>query len=157
MENKIQCQYQARRNQAYVHFSAATEACWKTTLFRSLRLKKLMKKLAQVMNILFLVQIMCFCCRFDDSFLFLGSDGNADLCFTDPEAQSDPQTGSPPREQSAGSRKQTGDNEFSNIMAELSERKSKLFRSSASAAKKKNSLGILSEPTPENSVVSVYY
>lgn len=86
--------------------------------------------------------------------VFLGSDGNADLCFTDPEAQSDPQTGSPPREQSAGSRKQTGENEFSNIMAELSERKSKLFRSSASAAKKKNSLGVTSEPSAENTVVS---
>ncbi|XP_074035867.1 phosphofurin acidic cluster sorting protein KrT95D [Leptinotarsa decemlineata] len=78
-----------------------------------------------------------------------GSDGNADICFTDPEAQSDPQTGSPPREQSAGSRKQTGDNEFSNIMQELSERKSKLFRSSASSAKKKNSLSVSSEPPIE--------
>lgn len=87
--------------------------------------------------------------------MIIGSDGNADLCFTDPEAHSDPQTGSPPREQSAGSRKQTGENEFSNIMAELSERKSKLFRSSASAAKKKNSLGIPSEPTAENSLVSI--
>lgn len=27
-----------------------------------------------------------------------GSDGNPDLCWTDHEAQSDPQTGSPPRE-----------------------------------------------------------
>lgn len=88
-----------------------------------------------------------FCCR------RLGSDGNADLYFTDPEGQSDPQTGSPPREQSAGSRKQTGENEFSNIMAELSERKSKLFRSSASAAKKKNSIGLPPESTAENIVV----
>ncbi|KAJ8980677.1 hypothetical protein NQ317_013289 [Molorchus minor] len=68
---------------------------------------------------------------------YSGSDGNADVCFTDPEAQSDPQTGSPPREQPIGSRKQTGDNEFANIMQELSERKSKLFRSAASSAKRR--------------------
>ncbi|XP_018563030.1 phosphofurin acidic cluster sorting protein 1 isoform X3 [Anoplophora glabripennis] len=82
-----------------------------------------------------------------------GSDGNADICFTDPEAQSDPQTGSPPREQSGGSRKHTGENEFANIMQELSERKSKLFRSSASSAKKKNSLSVSSEPAVESVVV----
>lgn len=79
-----------------------------------------------------------------------GSDGNADICFTDPEAQSDPQTGSPPREQSAGSRKHTGDNEFANIMQELSEKKSKLFRPSA---KKKNSLSVSSEPAAETVTV----
>ncbi|KAJ8925718.1 hypothetical protein NQ315_009565 [Exocentrus adspersus] len=81
-----------------------------------------------------------------------GSEGNADICFTDPEAQSDPQTGSPPREQSGGSRKHTGDNDFANIMQELSERKSKLFRSSASSAKKKNSLSVSSEPAAETVV-----
>lgn len=90
-------------------------------------------------------------------YFFLGSDGNADLYFTDPEAQSDPQTGSPPREQSAGSRKQTGENEFSNIMAELSEKKSKLFRSSASAAKKKNSIGVPPEQSMENIVVRPFH
>ncbi|KAJ8960245.1 hypothetical protein NQ318_003970 [Aromia moschata] len=84
-----------------------------------------------------------------------GSDGNADICFTDPEAQSDPQTGSPPRDQSVGSRKQTGDNEFANIMQELSERKSKLFRSSASSAKKKNSLSVSSEPAVEITLLSL--
>lgn len=87
----------------------------------------------------------------------LGSDGNADICFTDPEAQSDPQTGSPPRDQSAGSRKHTGENEFANIMQELSERKSKLFRSSASSAKKKNSLSVSLEPAVETIVVSTFY
>lgn len=82
-----------------------------------------------------------------------GSDGNADVCFTDPEGQSDPQTGSPPREQSAGSRKQTGESEFSNIMQEISEKKSKLFRTSASSAKKKNSLSVSSDvPVPEITV-----
>lgn len=75
-----------------------------------------------------------------------GSDGNADICYTDAEGQSDPQTGSPPRDQTASYRKQTGDNDFSNIMQELSERKSKLFRSSTSSAKKKNSLSVSSEP-----------
>lgn len=88
-------------------------------------------------------------------FIFLGSDGNADVCFTDPEAQSDPQTGSPPREQVVNTRKQTGDNEFANIMQELSERKAKLFRSSASSAKKKNSLSVTSEPPVE--IVAVSY
>ncbi|GLV43335.1 Krueppel target at 95D [Carabus blaptoides fortunei] len=60
-----------------------------------------------------------------------GSDGNADLCLTDYEAQSDPQTGSPPREKEVER-----------------DRKSKLFRSSGtgSASKKKNSLCISSDP-----------
>ncbi|CAH1100532.1 unnamed protein product [Psylliodes chrysocephalus] len=79
-----------------------------------------------------------------------GSDGNADFCYTDPEGQSDPQTGSPPREQTVTFRKHIGDNEFSNIMQELSERKSKLFRSSTSSdKKKKNSLSVSSEPPAE--------
>lgn len=87
-----------------------------------------------------------------------GSDGNADVCYTDPEAQSDPQTGSPPRDhqffpqqppppppQSTSTKKTSSDNDFANIMQELSERKSKLFRSSASAGKKKNSLSVSSD------------
>ncbi|CAG9813504.1 unnamed protein product [Phaedon cochleariae] len=73
-----------------------------------------------------------------------GSDGNADVCFTDPEAHSDPPTGSPPREQAGGGGgggcgrgRPAGDGELSAIVQELSERKSKLFRSAAAAAKKK--------------------
>ncbi|XP_049823599.1 phosphofurin acidic cluster sorting protein 1 isoform X2 [Aethina tumida] len=81
-----------------------------------------------------------------------GSDGNADVCYTDPEGQSDPQTGSPPREQSVGTRKIAGDSEFANIMQELSERKSKLFRSGASSAKKKNSLSVGSDAPPPESI-----
>ena len=85
-----------------------------------------------------------------------GSDGNADICFTDPEVQSDPQTGSPPREQSGTSRqKMSGDSDFTNLMQEFSERKSKLFRSSASSGKKKNSLSVSSDvPVPEVVTVS---
>ncbi|XP_076258542.1 phosphofurin acidic cluster sorting protein KrT95D isoform X2 [Rhynchophorus ferrugineus] len=91
--------------------------------------------------------------RIGDEKTASGSDGNADICFTDPEAQSDPQTGSPPREQSAGSKKQSSENEFANIMQELSEKKSKLFRTSASSAKKKNSLSVSSDvPVPEITV-----
>ncbi|CAH0551283.1 unnamed protein product [Brassicogethes aeneus] len=75
-----------------------------------------------------------------------GSDGQTEVCcFTDQEAHSDPQTGSPPRDSqsAAGARKLPGDSsEFASLMAEISERKSKLFRSSASSAKKKNSLGV---------------
>lgn len=87
-----------------------------------------------------------------------GSEGNEGVCYTDPEGQSDPQTGSPPRESSAhqassthnqatsgSSKKTSSDNDFANIMQELSERKSKLFRSSASAGKKKNSLSVSSD------------
>jgi hypothetical protein len=80
-----------------------------------------------------------------------GSDGNAEICFTDPEVQSDPQTGSPPREQSATPRaKLSGDSDFTNLVQEFSERKSKLFRSSASSGKKKNSLSVSADvPAPE--------
>lgn len=78
-----------------------------------------------------------------------GSDGNADACATDPEAQSDPQTGSPPREQ-YGMKKSIIDNELGNIVQEPSEKKSKLFRTPASLGKKKNSLSVSSEvPVPE--------
>lgn len=84
-----------------------------------------------------------------------GSDGFTDgMADTEGHASSDnAQTqsgGSPPREQSAPtSRKQTGDNDFANIMQELSERKAKLFRSSASSAKKKNSLSVSDVPPVE--------
>lgn len=86
-----------------------------------------------------------------------GSDGNADI-FTDQEVQSDPQTGSPPREQSATPRtKLSGDSDFTNLMQEFNERKSKLFRSSASSGKKKNSLSVSSDvPVPETVTVSCY-
>lgn len=79
-----------------------------------------------------------------------GSDGNADICFTDPEGQSDPQTGSPPRDYPpvAPARKPAGDNDFANLMQEISERKAKLFRSAASSAKKKNSLSVSDLPPP---------
>jgi hypothetical protein len=90
-----------------------------------------------------------------------GSDGNAEICFTDPEVQSDPQTGSPPREQSATPRaKLSGDSDFTNLVQEFSERKSKLFRSSASSGKKKNSLSVSADvPAPETITVSrkVFY
>lgn len=72
---------------------------------------------------------------------YSGSDGNADVCLTDYEAQSDPQTGSPPREKSTMAKfKQMS--EFDNFLQEANERKNKLFRTSASSAKKKNSLSL---------------
>lgn len=84
-----------------------------------------------------------------------GSDGNADLCYTDVEAQSDPQTGSPPREPLTTPRaKLSGDSDFTNLMQEFNERKAKLFRSSASSGKKKNSLSVSSDvPVPETVTV----
>ncbi|KAL1513885.1 hypothetical protein ABEB36_003225 [Hypothenemus hampei] len=68
-----------------------------------------------------------------------GSDGNADnnLCFTELEIQFEGQTSSPPRDQI---KKLVDSEPSSNLMQELSEKKSKLFRTSASLAKKKNSL-----------------
>ncbi|KAH1015541.1 hypothetical protein HUJ05_013250 [Dendroctonus ponderosae] len=83
--------------------------------------------------------------RIGDEKAASGSDGNADVCFTDPEAQSDPQTGSPPRDQAISAKKQAFDNEFANIIQELSEKKSKLFRTPAALAKKKNSLSVSSD------------
>lgn len=75
-----------------------------------------------------------------------GSDGNADVCWTDYEAQSDPQTGSPPREKTSSTRfKQS---EFDSFLQEANERKNKLFRTSASSGKKKNSLSIGTETSP---------
>lgn len=83
-----------------------------------------------------------------------GSDGNADVCWTDYEAQSDPQTGSPPREKGSASRfKQMSD--FDNFLQETNEKKSKLFRTSASSGKKKNSLSIGTEAAPPVEVVTV--
>lgn len=79
-----------------------------------------------------------------------GSDGNADLCGTDYEAQSDPQTGSPPRDKSTTRAKGT-ESEF--VQQESTERKPKLFRSSASAGKKKHSLSIGMETTNPESVL----
>lgn len=66
--------------------------------------------------------------KYEDKEKNSGSDGNADLCLTDYEAQSDPQTGSPPREKDVASDR---------------DRKSRLFRSSGmgSSSKKKHSLG----------------
>ncbi|XP_022907245.1 phosphofurin acidic cluster sorting protein 1 [Onthophagus taurus] len=66
-----------------------------------------------------------------------GSDGNADLCGTDYEAQSDPQTGSPPRDRNI--LKFRGATDIDNL-TEIMERKTKLFRTSASVTKKKHSL-----------------
>lgn len=63
-----------------------------------------------------------------------GSDGNADFAGTDYEAQSDPQTGSPPREKHVGRLKSDA--------AEPEEKKTKLFRTSVSTGKKKHSLSI---------------
>lgn len=86
-----------------------------------------------------------------------GSDGNADLCGTDYEAHSDPQTGSPPRDKSTFRGKAI---EMEFPQQELTERKPKLFRSTASAAKKKHSLSIGMESTNPESVsvsVSLYY
>lgn len=85
-----------------------------------------------------------------------GSDGNADVCYTDPEGQSDPQTGSPPREPLITPKtKLSGDSDFTNLMQEFSERKSKLFRSAASSGKKKNSLSVgIEVPAPEAITVS---
>ncbi|XP_045483785.1 phosphofurin acidic cluster sorting protein 1 [Harmonia axyridis] len=81
-----------------------------------------------------------------DEKAYSGSDGNAELLSTDPEIQSDAQTGSPPREPTSKSEKiKSADNDFSNIMQELTERKAKLFRSSTSSAKKKNSLSVCSD------------
>ncbi|KAK9891066.1 hypothetical protein WA026_013392 [Henosepilachna vigintioctopunctata] len=82
-----------------------------------------------------------------DERVYSGSDGNADLCPTDPEVQSDIQAGSPPRGEHGSKPEKTkgGDSDFSNIMQELTERKAKLFRSSASSAKKKNSLSVCSD------------
>ncbi|XP_050294784.1 phosphofurin acidic cluster sorting protein 1 [Anthonomus grandis grandis] len=80
-----------------------------------------------------------------------GSDGNTDL-LTDPEAQSDPQTGSPPREHYS-SKKHGNDNDLTVMFQDLSEKKSKLFRTSASGVKKKNSLSVSSDtPTLEVTV-----
>ncbi|CAH1130756.1 unnamed protein product [Ceutorhynchus assimilis] len=92
--------------------------------------------------------------RIGDEKTASGSDGNADLCFTDPEAHSDPQTGSPPREQ-ANAKKQPVDYEYSGIIQELSEKKSKLFRTSASAGKKKNSLSVSSDIPAVPEVITV--
>lgn len=76
---------------------------------------------------------------------YSGSDGNADICWTDHEIQSDPQIGSPPFDKLPP---KSDDSNF-----EVGERKSKLFRTSASAAKKKNSLSIGTEYiTPETVV-----
>ncbi|XP_066262450.1 phosphofurin acidic cluster sorting protein 1 [Euwallacea similis] len=82
-----------------------------------------------------------------------GSDGNADACATDPEAQSDPQTGSPPRDQSGNAKKSFVDNELCNVVQELNEKKSKLFRTSASLAKKKNSLCVSVEAPAQEVMV----
>lgn len=83
-----------------------------------------------------------------------GSDGNADLCGTDYEAQSDPQTGSPPREKLNNRTKGFLDAEF--VQQESVDRKPKLFRSAASVSKKKHSLSIGGGETinPDNIVVS---
>lgn len=85
---------------------------------------------------------------------YSGSDGNADVCWTDYEAQSDPQTGSPPREKSSASKfKQMSD--FDNFVQETNEKKNKLFRTSASSAKKKNSLSIGNDVAQTVEVVTV--
>lgn len=86
---------------------------------------------------------------------YSGSDGNADICWTDYEAQqSDPQTGSPPREKGSASKfKQMSD--FDNFLQETNEKKNKLFRTSASSGKKKNSLSIGTESAPPVEVVTV--
>ncbi|KAL3287852.1 hypothetical protein HHI36_002310 [Cryptolaemus montrouzieri] len=84
--------------------------------------------------------------RFCDDKTYSGSDGNADLCTTDLEVQSDAQANSPPKEHiSKPEKTKVIESEFSNIMQELTERKAKLFRSSTSSAKKKNSLSVCSD------------
>lgn len=84
-----------------------------------------------------------------------GSDGNADLCGTDYEAQSDPQTGSPPRDKSNTRTKGFLETEFA--QQESSDRKPKLFRSSASTGKKKHSLSIGVESiNPDSIAVCIF-
>lgn len=82
-----------------------------------------------------------------------GSDGNADLCGTDYEAHSDPQTGSPPREKHLPRLKSDVENTV--VAPESTEKKTKLFRTSASAAKKKHSLSIGSDTAPSTTPESV--
>lgn len=87
---------------------------------------------------------------------YSGSDGNADVCWTDYEAQSDPQTGSPPREKSSVSKfKQMSD--LDNFLQETNEKKNKLFRTSASSGKKKNSLSIGTDATPSVEAITVSF
>lgn len=76
------------------------------------------------------------------------------MCWTDYEAQSDPQTGSPPREK-VGSAKLKQMSEFDNFLQEANERKNKLFRSAASATKKKNSLSIGTDVCPSVESITV--
>ncbi|KAF2900154.1 hypothetical protein ILUMI_06021 [Ignelater luminosus] len=78
---------------------------------------------------------------------YSGSDGNADICWTDHEVQSDPQIGSPPCD------KLPPKGDTDNAMPEVGERKSKLFRTSGSAAKKKNSLSIGTDTSNPETVV----
>lgn len=79
-----------------------------------------------------------------------GSDGNADFCGTDYEAHSDPQTGSPPRDKS-NTRTKATETDFP--QQESTEKKPKLFRSTASAGKKKHSLSIGMESSNPESII----
>ncbi|KAB0804229.1 hypothetical protein PPYR_01199 [Photinus pyralis] len=76
---------------------------------------------------------------------YSGSDGNADICWTDHEVQSDPQIGSPPFDKLPPK----GDENL-----EVGERKSKLFRTPALAGKKKNSLSIGTECTTPETIIA---
>ncbi|XP_025833847.1 phosphofurin acidic cluster sorting protein 1 [Agrilus planipennis] len=71
---------------------------------------------------------------------YSGSDGNAG---TDQEVHSDPQTGSPPKDKTCLLPQKSGTDIDS---TEVTEKKSKLFRSSNIASKKKSSLSIGTEP-----------
>lgn len=85
----------------------------------------------------------------DDRAVYSGSDGNADLCGTDPEAANDSQAvgNSPPRTATDLPPKsgKGSESEFSALVQEISERKAKLFRYSTSNVKKKNSLSVCSD------------
>ncbi|KAF5301206.1 hypothetical protein FQA39_LY10792 [Lamprigera yunnana] len=76
---------------------------------------------------------------------YSGSDGNADVCWTDLETQADTQIGSPPCD------KLPPRGDEGNF--EAGERKSKLFRTSASTGKKKNSLSIGTDYITPESIV----
>ncbi|KRT85208.1 hypothetical protein AMK59_2331 [Oryctes borbonicus] len=87
--------------------------------------------------------------RSGDDKNYSGSDGNADQCGTDYEAQSDLQTGSPPRDKNILKIRGATD---ADTLQEAFERKTKLFRTSASGVKKKHSLSIGSETTTPETI-----
>lgn len=93
--------------------------------------------------------------RSGDDRNYSGSDGNADICAADYEAQADLQTGSPPRDKNILKIRGATD---ADTLQEAIERKTKLFRTSTSGVKKKHSLSIGSETiTPETIAVSCFY